>query len=267
MIIIIKKSGQTCNRLFQYAHFYAYCKEHNIELLNPTFRDLRNVFNTEMTGNDSIRTKLELFIKVILYTLKGNLMNIDSPEKNLLAMSLLKNKDYLVWGWCFRDAANFCKYADDIRDFFRINSVYIKKVENELLEKRKVYDSIVGVHIRRGDYSTWNDGKYYFDDSEYVSIIEQMSSLMPFKKVLFIICSNESVNVLPYKDLERNHLGIWIPQSNFVEELFLLSKCDKIIGPPSTFTLWASFYGNIPYLHIEEKNFKIKEQDFKVCLG
>jgi len=28
--------------------------------------------------------------------------------------------------------------------------------------------------------------------------------------------------------------------------IFSFAKCDYIVGPPSTFTSWASFYGDVP---------------------
>jgi hypothetical protein len=31
-----------------------------------------------------------------------------------------------------------------------------------------------------------------------------------------------------------------------VEDLYSLARCDYLLGPPSTFSLWASFYGNVP---------------------
>jgi len=38
-----------------------------------------------------------------------------------------------------------------------------------------------------------------------------------------------------------------------VEDLYALAECDYIIGPPSTYTLWASFYGDTPLWFMEHK--------------
>lgn len=31
-----------------------------------------------------------------------------------------------------------------------------------------------------------------------------------------------------------------------IEDLYAFAKTDLLMGPPSTFTLWASFYGDVP---------------------
>ena len=36
-----------------------------------------------------------------------------------------------------------------------------------------------------------------------------------------------------------------------VHDLHTLAACDYLIGPPSTFSQWASFSGNTPLLHLE----------------
>ena len=41
-----------------------------------------------------------------------------------------------------------------------------------------------------------------------------------------------------------------------------MSMCDYLIGPPSTFTSWASFIGNVPTYHIKNKYKKIELSDF-----
>lgn len=48
---------------------------------------------------------------------------------------------------------------------------------------------------------------------------------------------------------------------------FLMSKCDYLIGPPSTFTMWASYIGKVKYYHIENDSGEIRLSDFKYCKG
>jgi hypothetical protein len=37
-----------------------------------------------------------------------------------------------------------------------------------------------------------------------------------------------------------------------VEDLYAFAGCDLLVGPPSTFTAWAAFYGEVPLLHVED---------------
>ena len=36
---------------------------------------------------------------------------------------------------------------------------------------------VVGVHIRRGDYKTWEGGKYYFEHQEYAEQMEAVATI------------------------------------------------------------------------------------------
>jgi hypothetical protein len=41
-----------------------------------------------------------------------------------------------------------------------------------------------------------------------------------------------------------------------------MSLCDAIIGPPSTFSQWASFMGRVPRLQIKSRDQVVREEDF-----
>lgn len=128
------------------------------------------------------------------------------------------------------------------------------------MSKFKNYDIKVGVHIRRGDYRGWNNGKYYYDDEVYNDKIEQFANLFKNKKILFILFSNEKVTLKPKQDYI-------ISKCSWHEDHYLLSLCDYIIGAPSTFTIWASFIGNVPLMHIYDKNDKVDFDSFNVDIN
>ncbi|MCW3058345.1 MAG: hypothetical protein JWQ02_166, partial [Capsulimonas sp.] len=46
--------------------------------------------------------------------------------------------------------------------------------------------------------------------------------------------------------------------------MYSLSECDYILGPPSTFTAWASFYGQKPLYKILEPEAAVSLDDFYV---
>jgi len=49
-----------------------------------------------------------------------------------------------------------------------------------------------------------------------------------------------------------------------VSDIFALSDCDYILGPKSTFTQWASFYGARPLLHLQGSDQVVKIEEFRV---
>jgi hypothetical protein len=58
------------------------------------------------------------------------------------------------------------------------------------------------------------------------------------KSCAFFICSNEAIDPDSFKDF----LAL-SGQRHFIVDLYSLAACDVIIGPPSTFSQWAAFYG------------------------
>jgi len=79
------------------------------------------------------------------------------------------------------------------------------------------------------------------------------------KKIAFVICTNE-------KNISLSSAGnftVYNEERHFIEDMYLLSRCDHIIGPPSTFSIWASFYGCTPLYMIGELETKITDEIFK----
>lgn len=54
---------------------------------------------------------------------------------------------------------------------------------------------------------------------------------------------------------------------HFIEDMYTLAECDYIFGPPSTYTMWASFYGKRPLQKIREKNQRIDFDKFELDYG
>jgi len=52
-----------------------------------------------------------------------------------------------------------------------------------------------------------------------------------------------------------------ISQNPWYIDQHLMTRCDYLIGPPSTFTLWASYVGKVPFFQIE-KQVKKSEKKF-----
>lgn len=55
------------------------------------------------------------------------------------------------------------------------------------------------------------------------------------------------------------------PVNNAAGDLYALSQCNYIIGPPSTFNAWASFIGDVPLCTLHKKDMQLTLDGFKVC--
>jgi len=118
---------------------------------------------------------------------------------------------------------------------------------------------LIGVHIRHGDYRHFMDGKYFYTFEEYHQILKEVRILFPHQKVRFCICSN-----VPIEKEKFYGLDIVTGPGEAIDDMYVLAGCDYLVGPPSTFTIWASFYGNTPLYQIEDPESKIKEEDFQI---
>jgi hypothetical protein len=80
------------------------------------------------------------------------------------------------------------------------------------------------------------------------------------KKTQFIVFSNESLRLNPSENVLLSKSPWYVDQT-------VMSLCDYLIGPPSTFTMWASYLGEAVYYQIKDDSGTIKLNDFVLCRG
>lgn len=278
MVIIADKVGQLCNRLFQFSYFIVNGIENNYQVINPCFDEYAIFFETTASNNFKgldISTKitplkkldhllLRISNKKILRFLNFHTVDIRSSSeihdlKNVKFRQLAKTKIVFTKGWLFKDEENLKKHRSQLVEVFKPKKQYLNEVENILMDLRSKYDFLVGVHIRRGDYKEWNNGSYFFDDEVYLDKMKQIEKEINSsgKSCCFFVASNEEINVTSFKTI-----NLCYEKRNLITDLYTLAGCDYIIGPPSTFSLWASFYGNIPLQTISSSEEKISLKNF-----
>lgn len=281
MVIISNKPGQLANSLFLFSSFIANAMEHKYTLVNPTFKEYHKYFNSTLYNefNDyPIYTKwfhLYYLIKIFTYFFgkigsvlhfnSGNVIytvdrDIDINSSDFLSL-FQKKKLVLIYGWRFRDIENVKKHKQYILNFFSPVEKHQRKIDSLIRECRQDVDILVGVHIRRGDFRTYEQGRYYYNDEIYSDKMRQIEDYFTQhgKKVAFIVCSNEEI------DLENfNGFKIHSGPGHELEDLYSLAQCDYIIGPNSTYSMWASFYGEVPLFFIQEPDITVDFNKFWV---
>jgi len=93
----------------------------------------------------------------------------------------------------------------------------------------------------------------------YFSVMKQMSLIFPDSKIHFLICSNDDIKL---ENFEGFHVIRGLGHE--LEDMYSLAYCDYIIGPPSTYTGWASFYGKTPLYSIESIENTISLKKFRL---
>ncbi len=147
----------------------------------------------------------------------------------------------------------------------RIVSLFIPSQEVvDEVDKRMQKDSFVyvGVHIRRGDYARFSCGRYFYDISYYYRLMDCIYKQLIDRncKVKFVICSNEKFDIKEKSLLQNVHFAaeelIRFEDSAPIVDLYALSRCDYIFGPPSTFSQWASFFGEAKLFFVKSASLR-----------
>ena len=262
MIILTDKPGQLCNRLWSYAPFIAHSLKSGNRLVVPLFGDYAHLFEN-LNRNPLIR-----FIKVnnqhyfrglhLIFKLCRGLPNplllklniyVDTDKwgNETWSREVLFGKHNIVFssGWGQPNLDDILlDYREQIKAIFEPRLEYTARTRSFWRSRRNTYDVIVGVHIRRGDYKRFRGGAYYYDHQAYANYVQQLILDPQFsgRRIGFFFCSNEPIDYSRSSGVEVFHL----PKARNVEDLYALSLCDYIIGPPSTFSMWASFCGQVP---------------------
>ena len=261
MIIVSNHENQLCNRLFALSPVLAYCTEHNQSLtllffcskyssLFPDFHKyMRSIFETENAGKSAMSRRLNKLV-AILRGKSGDEVYYDSVNSGVYGVptSLLSgNERFLTFvnSWKSRfDDRFIAKHKSVIKKCFAPQVDVLEYAEKTIDGIRKENEGckIVGIHIRRGDYKIWREAKYYYDFSFYRDVMQEIVRQNVGEKIFFVITSNE--NVPP--ECTDGFSFYYNCESSGICDLYLLSMCDYIAGPPSTYSQWASFYGDVP---------------------
>ena len=259
LIIINDMPGQLCNRLWSYAPYIALSQRERVRVVIPFFVDYALLFPNlnRLRRVHFVRKGGALYMRIMRRLLR-TLRNAPNRLLKLFRMRL----DSASWGqekWeyetlvspfsmVFLAAWNHDHPITDLRPFrselatiFRPPAKVCQNADGAIQQLRKQAEYVVGVHMRAGDYRTLLNGKYFFDWSRYAKAMHELATQLS-GTVAFFVCSNEPVS-------EKCFPGLLIgrsPNGDPLEDLYGLSLCDFIIAAPSTFSLWASFCGEVP---------------------
>jgi hypothetical protein len=268
IINIPKNGGQLANQLFSFASLMHVASSTKQILLNPAFDDYCEFFEGTKKGtfpvyygksrrlvslnlSPVILKSLEITLKFARkFKLRNRLISYINFEREKISLDTIEreiSRGFInfVEGWGGPKFTLTDQDRESIHVYFKAADIHFKRFQEFILKEKEKNTVLVGIHIRRGDYRKFEGGIYCFEDEEYKMYMEKFQKLIFPQRVKFIICSNEKIvleNFVPTNAVAG--LG------HLVEDLYLLSLCDYIIGPPSTYSQWASFYGRVPLFYI-----------------
>lgn len=247
-----------CNNLLQYAHVYAWGRAHGRKVISMRFSYKYQYFKICRTSLTGFGWYLLAKYAAALKLLPTASFKDAGCDQRALEQKMLKHRHIVVSGWNVRFYDHFLTYRDEICELFRIDEQYtlpvrkkMQKVEQDSPLTATLSPLRLGVHIRRGDYAQWQYGKYCFSDEVYTRHINRFATLHPEETIHVYLSTNDpEVSAETYQQLcpkVKTHLL----QGSAPEDLYMLSTCDYVIGPPSTFSLVAAMYRDIPLYRMD----------------
>ncbi len=277
--------GRLANQLWNFMGIYAYALERGYHLQDYSFFEYSHYFKIPPVQNRLIRwlffspfpflekklghTRATIFVRKIYkpYVIATKLLcgsaileSHNSPDiagifylppskpvkPELTALEQNQRMRNIYFdGWLFRNPVGALKYHSKITGYFKPKDRTLQAVATFLEPFRKQYDHLVGVHIRQDDYKTFKGGRYFVEQTRIRKILDEY--LREFGKdsqrTCFIITSNGPVEQDTFAGL-----NITVSNLDFIEDLFLLSSCNAVIGADSSFGSFAAYYGNIPHI-------------------
>ena len=163
--------------------------------------------------------------------------------------------------WAFRDRTAVRVCAETARRFFRVRPRWRDPAARCVDAARRGADLLAGVHLRLTDYAAFNDGAFFYDHALYRRRMEELAALLP-GRTRFLLVSDAALPEAAFAGLD------WVPGPlHPVSAQAALSMCDLIVGPPSTFSAWASYMGVVPRLQLKSREQPVRLEDFRAQDG
>lgn len=278
MVILTQDLAGFGNNMLMTANFLSNAAEHDYALAIPVLGRYAGVFESTSGKDECLFGKMtvrlrpdrpitKLFFRGLRLPMGGKVLRrlpwlqrlmgvrivgdlnagfIDLNSAGYLALAQNPRHLLVHEGWLYRDNRNFSKYAEQIRQFFRPIKAHRQAVARVLAANRAHADVLIGVHIRRGDYATWCNGAYFYGHATYARAMGELHALFPTEvRVQFLLFSNEPIPTADFAEFDTGY-----STNHPVEDLYTMAGCDYILGAPSTYSTWASFYGRVPLCHL-----------------
>ena len=288
VLIIYSDYGRLGNRLHTHVNALAWCIENNFNLINLSFSNYADLFQTSPKHKSGNFHQYKQFIfKILSYrpvkSFLRKLLLSDKWSRRLswlihqitpsnseilqetdLNSQIKQKKLNLIKHWDIRCSNSLRIHQKKIRAYLRPSQsleISADKIINGLKLK---YDCIVGVHARRGDYATYLEGKHYHSWESYLHWAHQTKYVLEKsgkQNVGIVICSDED----PPNSIPKSQLVYFSLSKELMVDIHLLSLCDYNLGPPSSFGTWISWFGKVPRLVVYNNTEITSLEQFEVC--
>jgi len=278
LLVILEKYGDLGNRLFRYARFFSAIPRFVI-LIDLSFYQYAYLFEPQKLVYNIYFKALSLLNKKRLNLIQdflnnrfvskemilpdpGSATDFVKSEKVFMLINKSNKSIHHIKKHSFYCTGNIFSQAKKkkLQRIFTLKDKYTNQAL-ELLKIKKINAKLIGVHIRRGDYKIFANGKFFFSDEVYVaSIVNLTKNACTDAVYQFLLISNEVVDTNNYSGIDYLYFGM---QDVGVDQALLL-QCDYIIGVESTFSGWVSFINDIPIAIINNEIDTLQWDNFSI---
>ena len=263
MIVVIGRYGRLGNQLWTHANVLAFCLQWKLRFYSAVFDDgalfrrtsspagsanLQNLCVESWWARSALlRGMYKLALRLpwwpVVHVGERNCLDMDQYGEKLSRLAVAKTT--FLAGLYFSAPESMREHRSDILEYFSPAQDVQGQIDLLLKRARVETEVLVGVHIRGGDYKTYCEGVMYYTVAEYADVMRHLACELTAKgRVRFLVCSDEDVDVDEFAGLD-----VLVSRAVPLVDMYSLARCDFILAPNSTFSQWASFYGNVP-LHI-----------------
>lgn len=294
-IIISNPYGRLGNRLVRFANLIAYACYSGDIIINPYFKEYAHLFdyfkdqdvpyfaNDEELEDKSFKKLInhnKLFLKLVnrskfaVDILNSNLVKkisnkthyvqlpdiADLIDSDYMKSFLNQNYDnFYLYGWLFLAPEHVKKYKKVIQKCFKPREDVCKSSEDYINKLRENSDILIAVHLRVADDFKNLVPESYLSVDFYAKILRQINEIFVNKKVTFILIPDVDIDLKPFKDI-----NVVMSLRETMRDLHVNSFCDYTVGTSSTFSQWAAFYGDVPYLTLRKYTKYVELDDFQI---
>lgn len=269
MLIIFRPYGNHTNQIYQFIQSDIFAKIHNLQFDCYFVYNFFSVFPNLREKYKSFKTLFVFPVLSFIFKILNRFHLINTFDVSDLKICQkiadchINDKNLIFDKWDFKgnevlfnNKDLFKEYRDYYKELFFID---ISAIKDKYIDRKF---KNIAVHIRRGDYADFRGGKFLFDNEFYCQKTKELLSLWNIEKANIIIFTNDSK--IDKNFFYQSFENVCFSNEEWFIDQQLMSNCDFIIGPPSTFTMWASYIGNTPVYHIWQPNKRLLKKDFFV---
>ncbi len=173
------------------------------------------------------------------------------------------NRVTCLAGWPVRQWQLLAKHEGAVRNFLTFADQFAKPARAFIERVRQSHDFLVGVLIRRDDYTREPQRKQFnCTIAQYLQAIAGAFAIYGGRAPCAVIASDEPQEAARFSAIPFQFTtGMKGNAGHYLESLIELSLCDVIISVPSTFTAWASYAGMVPLIPLSVDSRQLRSAD------